>query len=86
LANNKIQVKRTNVAGRTANVTNAGNGQYIDAGEFALNGTESRAVAVDVRIDQSKGEKGSNKIWFTLVDIDNPDIHVKEKAVFFVPR
>jgi cytochrome c oxidase accessory protein FixG len=56
------------------------------AGEFALNGTESRAVAVDVRIDQSKGEKGSNKIWFTLVDIDNPDNHVKEKAVFFVPR
>jgi polyferredoxin len=56
------------------------------SGEFALNGTESRAVAVDVRIDQSKGEKGSNKIWFTLVDIDNPDIHVKEKAVFFVPR
>jgi hypothetical protein len=37
LANNKIQVKRSNVAGRTANVTNAGNTQYIDAGEFALN-------------------------------------------------
>ena len=37
MANNKIQVKRTNVAGRTANVTNAGNTQYIDAGEFALN-------------------------------------------------
>ena len=37
MANNKIQVKRTNVAGRTANVSNAGNTQYIDAGEFALN-------------------------------------------------
>jgi trimeric autotransporter adhesin len=37
LANNKIQVKRTNIAGRTANVTSAGNAQYIDAGEFALN-------------------------------------------------
>ena len=56
------------------------------AGEFALNGTESRAVAVNVRVDEAKAEKGSNKIWFTLVDIDNPDIHVKEKAVFFVPR
>ncbi len=37
MANNKIQVKRTNVSGRTANVTSAGNAQYIDAGEFALN-------------------------------------------------
>jgi polyferredoxin len=54
--------------------------------EFTLNGIESRAVAVDVRADQARGQKGSNKIWFTLVDIDNPDILVKEKAVFFVPR
>ena len=37
MANNKIQVKRTNVSGRTANVTNSGNAQYIDAGELALN-------------------------------------------------
>lgn len=37
MANNKIQVKRTNVSGRTANVTNSGNTQFIDAGEFALN-------------------------------------------------
>lgn len=37
MANNKIQVKRTNVSGRTANVTSAGNAQYIDAGELALN-------------------------------------------------
>lgn len=37
MANNKIQVKRTNVSGRTANVSSSGNSQYIDAGEFALN-------------------------------------------------
>ena len=37
MANNKIQVKRTNVSGRTANVTSSGNAQYIDAGELALN-------------------------------------------------
>lgn len=37
MANNKIQVKRTNTSGRTANVTNVSNTQYIDAGEFALN-------------------------------------------------
>jgi hypothetical protein len=37
MANNKIQVKRTSVSGRTANVTSAGNSQYIAAGELALN-------------------------------------------------
>ncbi len=37
MANNKIQVKRTSVSGRTANVTSSGNSQFIDAGEFALN-------------------------------------------------
>lgn len=37
MANNKIQVKRTSVSGRTANVTSSGNSQYIDAGELALN-------------------------------------------------
>jgi hypothetical protein len=37
MANNKIQHKRTSVSGRTANVTNSGNTQYIAAGELALN-------------------------------------------------
>ena len=37
MANNKIQIKRTSVTGRTANVTSSGNSQFIDAGEFALN-------------------------------------------------
>jgi hypothetical protein len=40
LANNKIQIKRTSVSGRTANVTSSGNSQFIDAGEFALNMTD----------------------------------------------
>ena len=60
--------------------------QLQGAGELLLNGTESRAVPVNVRVGQAKGEKGSNKIWFTLIDIDNPEVQLKEKAVFFVPR
>lgn len=40
MANNKIQVKRTSVSGRTPNTTNSGNSQYIDAGELALNMTD----------------------------------------------
>ena len=56
------------------------------AGEVTLDSTESRGVAVNVRTPEGAGIKGSNKIWFTLVDTNNPDIQLKEKAVFFVPR
>ena len=37
MTTNRIQIKRTAVAGRTANTTDSGNSQYITAGEFALN-------------------------------------------------
>ena len=60
--------------------------QLQGAGNFSLQATESRAVPVNVRLGPDQGVKGSNKIWFTLTDIDNPDIQLKEKAVFFVPR
>ena len=56
------------------------------AGEVTLGPTESRAVPVNVRTPEGNGSKGSNKIWFTLVDTDNPDVNLREKAVFFIPR
>ena len=60
---------------------------HIQGGdEVALSSTESRAVPVSVRTNEGQGEKGSNKIYFTLTTIDDPVIEVKEKAVFFVPR
>lgn len=40
MANNRIQVKRTSVTGRTANTTDSGNSQYIYPGELALNMTD----------------------------------------------
>jgi polyferredoxin len=60
--------------------------RVLGADEVVLGPTESRAVPVSVRADEGKGDKGSNKIYFTLTTIDNPDVMVKEKAVFFVPR
>jgi cytochrome c oxidase accessory protein FixG len=54
--------------------------------EVSLASTESRGVPVNIRIPAGVGEKGSNKIQITLTDVDNPDIQVREKAVFFVPR
>ncbi len=54
-------------------------------GEVTLGSTESRSVPVDVRVPEGKGSKGSNKIWFTLIDTDHPEVSLREKAVFFVP-
>ncbi|SNS97039.1 cytochrome c oxidase accessory protein FixG [Noviherbaspirillum humi] len=51
-----------------------------------LPATGSRAVPVRVRVNHGKGEKGSNKIAFEVTAIDAPDVKVKEKAVFLVPR
>lgn len=47
MANNRVQVKRTSVGGRTPNTTNAGNLQYIAAGEFALNMTDQLLFTSD---------------------------------------
>lgn len=39
---NKLQIKRTTTTGRTPNTTNSANTRYIDAGELALNLTDSK--------------------------------------------
>ncbi len=54
--------------------------------DISLAPTESRGVPVNIRIPAGVGEKGSNKIFVTITDTDNPDVQVSEKAVFFVPR
>jgi polyferredoxin len=54
--------------------------------DLELGPTESRGVPVNIRIPAGLGEKGSNKIFVTITDTDNPDVQVHEKAVFFVPR
>ena len=55
-------------------------------GDLLLAPTESRGVPVNIRIPSGAGNPGSNKIYLTITDIDNPDVQVQEKAVFFVPR
>ena len=42
MANNKIQIKRTTISGRTPNTTNSANTSYIDAGELAVNLTDRK--------------------------------------------
>ncbi|MNR83780.1 Ubp3 associated protein Bre5 [compost metagenome] len=54
--------------------------------EVRLEGTETRAVPVRVRVAPGQGELGSNEISFTLQALDDESLHVTEHAVFFVPR
>jgi cytochrome c oxidase accessory protein FixG len=54
--------------------------------DIALAPTESRGVPVNIRIPAGVGDKGSNKIFITITDAENPDVQVSEKAVFYVPR
>ncbi|PRC93477.1 cytochrome c oxidase accessory protein CcoG [Solimicrobium silvestre] len=54
--------------------------------EVQLDGTASRAVPVRVRVAYGEGKAGSNKIFFELKAVDDSNLHVKERAVFFVPR
>jgi cytochrome c oxidase accessory protein FixG len=49
-------------------------------------GATTRLVAVRVRAPAGEGNKGSNKIEFELTALDDPSLHVEEKAVFIVPR
>ena len=56
------------------------------ASDITLGPTESRGMPVNLRIPAGAGEQGSNKIFVTITDTDNPDVQVSEKAVFFVPR
>jgi cytochrome c oxidase accessory protein FixG len=54
--------------------------------EAMLGGAATRALPVRVRVDQGKGTPGSNQIVFELTALDAPGLHVKEQAVFFVPK
>ncbi len=51
-----------------------------------LGGATSKAVPVRVHAGHGDGKPGSNQIWFELQAEDRPDLQVKEKAVFFIPR
>jgi cytochrome c oxidase accessory protein FixG len=54
--------------------------------EIVMDGASTRAVPVRVQVDHAKGQSGSNKIEFKLQALDDPNLMVKEKAVFFVPK
>lgn len=55
---NKFQLKRTTVAGRTANTTDAANSAFLDKGELAINLTDRKVFSSDAA--NNLFEVGSN--------------------------
>jgi cytochrome c oxidase accessory protein FixG len=84
----RLQIMNTEETAHRYRISVSGiNGIALQGGtDIALAPTESRGVPVNIRIPAGAGEKGSNKIFVTIADADNPNVQVSEKAVFFVPR
>ena len=60
--------------------------RLIDVEDVPLEATGSRGIPVRVQIRHGVGKAGSNPIRFTLQAIDDRQLAVTEKAVFFVPK
>ncbi|MYM29333.1 cytochrome c oxidase accessory protein CcoG [Duganella sp. CY15W] len=56
------------------------------ADHVMVEATETKAYPVRLRVAHGTGQTGSNKIQVTLTAVDDPSLHVKESAVFIVPR
>jgi len=54
--------------------------------EIVMDGASTCAVPVRVQVDHGKGQAGSNKIEFELQALDDANLKVKERAIFFVPK
>ena len=84
----RLQIMNTEEAAHRYRISVSGIDGIVlqGASDIALGPTESRGMPVNLRIPAGAGEQGSNKIFVTITDTDNPDVQVSEKAVFFVPR
>jgi cytochrome c oxidase accessory protein FixG len=56
------------------------------ADEVIVAGAATLGVPMRVRVAHGKGQTGSNHLTVTLTALDEPGLHVSEKAAFIVPR
>ncbi len=66
MANNRIQIKRTTISGRTPNTTNSSNSAYIASGELAINLTDKKVYSSN---GSAYFEVGSNVSTLTVTSI-----------------
>lgn len=60
--------------------------ELISRDEVTLQPTETLGWPIRLRVPHGVGEKGSNKIQIELQSVEDPSLHVRESAVFIVPR
>jgi cytochrome c oxidase accessory protein FixG len=60
--------------------------KVVGGDEIRMASTETRSVPLRLRIPAGEGQKGSNKITISLQALDEPELKVRESAVFIVPR
>jgi cytochrome c oxidase accessory protein FixG len=60
--------------------------KVVGSDEIRMASTETRSVPLRLRIPAGEGQKGSNKITISLQALDEPELKVRESAVFIVPR
>ncbi|NVM76886.1 cytochrome c oxidase accessory protein FixG [Duganella sp. SG902] len=58
----------------------------VTADRVTVEATETKGYPMRLRAAHGAGKPGSNKIEVTLTAVDDPSLHVKESAVFIVPR
>ena len=58
----------------------------VSDADFDMPATTAKFIPVRIRVPANAANKGSNKITFTVRDIDNAKISVSEKAAFIIPR
>ena len=54
--------------------------------DFDMPAATTKFIPARIRVPEGAARKGSNKIMFTVHDIDDANISVSEKAAFLIPR
>ena len=84
----RLQIMNTAEAAHSFRIRVSGVPGIKVAGEdlVQLDGATTRAVAVRIQAERGQLKPGSNDIAFELGALDQPELAVREKAVFIVPR
>lgn len=82
-----LQIMNTSEQAQRYRITVDGLPQAEIAGPSEVDAVAAGLTSVNtvVRVPPEAGKTGSNPIHFEITAIDNPDIHVREKAAFLLP-
>ncbi len=84
----RLQIMNTSEQARTYRIHVGGMNTLVQmtAEQVSVAATETKAYPIRLRVARNAGKTGSNKINIELTAIDDPAVHVKEHAVFIIPR